>query len=155
MNWIIIDLDMTLVDTKRLIEAAGPEPTPPGTDNHNAWVYRVTDTESLKQATAVETVWNFVNLMSGFENIRIVFVTNRREKGREVTQQWLYKHSLHHPLYMRPDELLWSAGEFKESVITGLIHPKDTVTVVDDDPDGSIEVACKRNRWTHFKVTTY
>lgn len=156
MNWIFCDLDATLVDTKALLDANGPEPVP-GTKEHERWVDAVTNPEILSTAPVVRTIGNLIGLVAyPHDNYtRLVFVTNRRESCRRVTELWLHKIGFYQRLCMRPEGELCSAGDFKGSVISATVSPGDTVLVLDDDPDGSIERVCRQNGWTHLKVVCY
>lgn len=152
MNWVFCDLDATLVDTRDLLEAGGPEPVV-GTKEHEAWVTFMTNPEALSQAAPIHPILNFIkHLDTGFHT-RIVFVTNRRERGRKVTEEWLHKEGFYQRLCMRPEGELCNAGDFKASIILSLVNPGDTVLILDDDPDNSIERVCRENGWTHLKVT--
>lgn len=158
MNWLFFDLDATLVDTKALLDAGGPEPIV-GTPEHSAWLTYVTNPSVLRDAGHVTTVLYLIkeletSLMSAFAT-QIRFITNRRESMRDLTSAWLYKRGLYHTLLMRPEDEISRAGDFKASVIKKLALTGDTVTIIDDDPDGSIERVCKENKWTHLKVTSY
>ena len=159
MLHIIFDLDMTLVNTREVIEAAGPEPLPIGSNANLEWVEQVTNPHILASAGLIksmeELLWAFENSYSS-QDKNIVYITGRREDKRQLTQKWLEENFLDvHDLYMRPNESLLDAGAFKASIILQLIQKKDTVIVVDDDPDGSVERECRRYGWTHLKVTTY
>jgi hypothetical protein len=154
MNWIIVDLDCTLIDTKELVASGGPEPTP-GTPAHEAWIAHVTNPEILKSAAPVMPIFNLVHALEhAVLGTKVIFITNRRESMRELTKRWLHSRELFYPLFMRHEGDLRPAGEFKGNVIKHLIDERDSVLVIDDDPDGSIQRVCLINGWTHLKVTT-
>lgn len=155
MNWIIVDLDCTLCDTKALVQSGGPEPTP-GTIEHADWVKLVTHPETLLKAPAVKTILNLVRqLEHSMLDTMVVFLTNRRTCLEEVTKLWLAKYNLPNPLFMRPQDEHSRSGAFKGSVIKRLISAGDSVLIIDDDDDRSIEAVCREMGWTHLKITTY
>lgn len=154
MHWIVVDIDQTLADTKELVEAGGVEP-PRGTEEHKIWVEKVTDPESLASAIAIETVVDIVSQFMDSMFHRVVFITNRRNNRLMTTKNWLYKHGLLQPLFVREMEDNRDAGDYKASQIKALIQQNDIVTIIDDDPDGTIERECRANNWTHLKVTTF
>lgn len=149
MNLIVLDLDMTLIDTRELVESGGKEPIP-GTPEHEAWVKHVTNPKLLAAAPAVTEVLRYCYSQP---TANLVFITSRRESTRLITQTWLDNHLLNNRLYMRQDGDLRSSGEFKAEVIQSLTN--GPVLVIDDDPDSSVEAACRKHGWTHFKPTTY
>jgi len=149
-NWVFVDLDCTLIDTKEMVISGGPEPEP-GTPEHDNWMATVTKPEVLQSANPVKSVLMLMyNLRSP-----VVFITNRRRNLEAITVSWLRRHNLNSVLVMRPDNELSRAGDFKAKYINKLVSEGDTVIVIDDDPDGSIERVCKTHGWTHLKVTTY
>lgn len=151
----IVDLDLTLADTRAIVESGGPEPTP-GTLEHEAWVTKVTAPEVLAEAPVVRAMGTQVSILHYMYPSGVAFITNRRESMRPLTQAWLDKNHFNGiPLYMRPEGLLTKSGDFKASVIKTLAVQDCLVSVYDDDTDGSIERVCRENGWTHFKVTTY
>jgi len=153
MQWIVVDLDCTVVDVKHIADACGDEPTP-GTEAHDIWRNALTAHELLKNAPPIPEVVELIKCLP-MADLRVVFITNREEKHRQVSQDWMIRHGLYHSLFMRPNGHPTRTGEFKESLIKQLIRSTDSVLVIDDDPDGSIERVCKANKWAHLKVTTY
>lgn len=152
---IVVDLDLTLADTRAIVQSGGPEPTP-GTPEHEQWVKHVTNPEVLNSAPLVPWTSNILdNLEYAHGRDAIVFITNRRESMRPLTQQWLTSHGFRSKLFMRPEGDLRPAGDFKASVIRSLVTKDTSVLVLDDDPDFSIARVCKENGWTHFKLTNY
>jgi hypothetical protein len=156
MHWIFVDLDCTLIDTKDLVISGGPEPAC-GTPERAAWESHVTRPEILSQARAVPTVLDLIQRLRGTVNIGFRFLTNRRERLRTLTTAWLVdKHLPGNCLIMRPEDCALRAGEFKEQAIKDLLlTTHDTVLCIDDDPDGSMEYACRKNGWTLLKTRTY
>jgi hypothetical protein len=156
MNWIFVDLDCTLIDTKDLVISGGPEPAM-GTPERTAWEVHVTQPEILMTAKAVATVLDLVQRIKANSNIGLRFLTNRREKLRNITAEWLQlKHLPTNCLLMRPDHCMTRAGVFKEQAIKDLLFTiHDTVLCIDDDPDGTMEIACRKNGWTLLKTVTY
>lgn len=154
-HWVFVDLDLTLCDTLELVKSGGPEPKDPRSAEHGAWVHKVTDPAVLAAAPPVHGVLNFVRVLEEQWRTSVVFLTNRREELREVTQTWLRKYDLPQLLMMRPTGHLEPSGKFKASVIAGMVRMGEFVTIVDDDPDGSVEIECRQRGWTHLKPTTY
>lgn len=154
-HWVFCDLDLTLVDTRELVLSGGPEPITPGTPEHNAWVAKVTEPEKLVAAQPVSSVMSLLRLFEDQWETSVMFLTNRREALREVTQRWLQRHGFPQTLLMRPDGHLARSGPFKASVIAGIVRQGELVTVIDDDPDGTVEEECRKRGWTHLKPTTF
>lgn len=150
MNWVFCDLDCTLIDTREMVITGGPEPVP-GTPAHDLWLETVTQPAVLAAAKPVESILNFLYAFKG----DVVFLTNRRTRLSDLTLDWLKQHNLYTMLIMRPENELSRAGEFKEKVIKQYLSKGDTCLVIDDDQDGSMEAACRRNQWSHLKLTTY
>jgi hypothetical protein len=154
-HWFFVDIDLTLADTRDLVLSGGPEPIVPGSKEHDAWVAKVTAPEELKKAKAITGMLKIVKAVETDLSCRIVFLTNRREVLRSVTTEWLRRYDLHAPLIMRPDGELKRSGAFKAEVAEVMRALEDTVTFVDDDPDGSLELECRKRGWDHLKPTTY
>jgi len=152
-RWVFVDLDCTLIDTKDLVISGGPEPTP-GTPEHDAWVNYVTNPAIVAKAPPVISVLSLVRRLE--KTGQVFYLTNRRRKMWDITREWLLSHRLGGTLLMRPDDETSRAGEFKEKMIKVLAaQHSDTVLMIDDDPDGSVEEACRRNKWTFLKMVTY
>ena len=62
MNYIFIDLDCTLIDTRDLVISGGPEPAP-GTPEHLAWQAHVTQPDVLRAASPVEPILSLVTAL--------------------------------------------------------------------------------------------
>jgi hypothetical protein len=159
MNYIFIDLDCTLIDTRDLVISGGPEPEP-GSAEHEAWVAKITEPSVLKAAPPVEAVLALLRtLMYSYDDdLSVHFLTNRRERMRTLTDHWLHKNldGLEYSLLMRPNDCMTRAGQFKAELVNKIAQPKDTVIIIDDDPDGSIESEWKkRSGWVHLKITTF
>lgn len=158
MNWIFCDLDSTLIDTRELIIRGDPEPKI-GTPEHQQWVETVTKSQELLEAKPIRAVLHLINC--AIQSDEIVFLTNRNEKLRAVTEQWLQRYvispkdSKGYWLKMKPNGLVSTAGKFKEAVIQGIIKTSESVLVIDDDPDGSLEEACLSNSWTLLKTVNF
>jgi hypothetical protein len=155
MNWVFVDLDMTLVDIRESLQKAGPEPEV-GSGKRSAWLDVVLDPEMLKNAPAVPAVLNLVHrLLWNEKTTKVVFLTNRKESRISPTYSWLVDRNLIGTLRMRPDDCKLHHGDFKESVIRQHERFGDTVLVIDDDQNGSMERACNKNGWTLLKVVTF
>lgn len=146
---LCVDLDMTLIDTKAVILAAGDEPAV-NTPEHEVWRAKATEVGALQDANAVAGILWLVRSL----NCQIIFVTNRREDLRSLTEHWLQSFSLGSiPLLMRGNDDVRCSGDYKESVIkvaAQMLKEKD-ICVVDDDANGSVQAACLRNGWVFLK----
>lgn len=136
MNWLIVDIDGTISDT--------------------VWPVGGTDNDILKAIAEADPVLPMLRLVQNFKG-PVVFVSNRRARFAKATGDWLARHAVKTVTVLRPETETLAHGEFKEKWIKALTSDDvdgGTVTVVDDDPDGSTEAACRRNGWLHLKPTT-
>lgn len=134
MNWVFIDIDQTISDT--VVDSHGSE---------DRWFQAFSDAKPIQ--AVVKLVHNLKS--------PVVFLTNRRERFKDVTENWLKSQNIHTACVLRPNDEPLTHGEFKAKWIKALLSPGDTVVVIDDDPNGSVEAACKEHGWVHLKVTTY
>lgn len=66
---------------------------------------------------------------------RLVWLTGRPERMRELTRDWLTRHGLPaDELYMRPDSDRRPAREFKAGQVARLARTARIAVIVDDDP---------------------
>lgn len=139
MNWVFVDIDQTIADTD--------------------WS-RVDLTQSVSDDKTVEIhqdadgILPMLQLMYNLKS-PIIFITNRYAKFKSETQAWLKRNHLHSACIFRPADEVLAHGNFKAKYIKALQSPGDTVVVIDDDANGSMETACRENGWVHLKVTTY
>ncbi len=151
MNYIFCDLDCTIVDT---IAAAHSVGFGAGRTFDEAWEILALQPDRLVAACAVYPVLHMVRNLSTIDD-KVVLLTNRRQSLEAPTRRWMERYDLRFALHMRPDGVTLRSGEFKAAVIKTLTWPSDSVTMIDDDPDGSVQVECNKNGWTLLKVVTY
>lgn len=150
-----IDLDGTVVDAAARLRAAGPEPTRIDKAAYNEWLLRVQSSESLANDRPVP---GMVELLWGLANnphARVVYLTAREEKWRDVTTEWLHKNGFPMmPIIMRQENDWRTSGEYKAQTIDGWADHYKSVVVIDDDTGGDIERECHSRGITFLKART-
>jgi predicted secreted acid phosphatase len=145
---IVIDIDATISDATARYSQAGPQPNLTDVDAYLSWVESVNN--RMGYDDPVSGMKDFVRaLIQGGSHI--VYATNREEKHREITENWLYDHGF--PIrdvavLMREYHSYTSAIDYKGTVIKNLIdvHGFSDVIVIDDDP--AMEVLCAKKGYT-------
>jgi uncharacterized HAD superfamily protein len=152
-----IDIDGTIADASRRFIEAGSEPSRDDKERYMAWVAAVQNERSLKEDKPIPGMSNLVaGLFAEVSGTtKVIYLTSREEKWREITDQWLFDHMPYtQALIMRPDGNWDNTGVFKEKMIKLAMaqHGCTECVVIDDDPRGDVALACKRNGWTFLKA---
>jgi phosphatidate phosphatase APP1 len=151
----VIDIDGTIANASRRFAKAGAEPSRHDRAVYDAWVRAVQDERSLLEDEPVPGMIGFVRaLISEYYN-KVVYVTSREEKWRDVTMTWLSNNEFPVlPLVMRDNDDYSEGADYKETSIKFLknLYDCNTVVVVDDDEKGTIEEKCHSNSWTFLKA---
>lgn len=147
----VLDIDATLADAAERFQAAGPEPTRESREAYIRWLELVQDRDRLLSDKAVP---GMVALTWGLASAgTLLYLTSREERWREATLLWLQKHGFPSArIAMRAPDDWRGGGEFKRSMIEIYRKPGQTVVVLDDDPIGDIEKACKAAGYTFLKA---
>ena len=75
------------------------------------------------------------------QGLAIILLTGRPEKYREITMQWLARHSIHYDLLeMRCDSDFRKSDAMKREVLHKRLKPHYTVILAFDDSDTNIEM---------------
>lgn len=147
----VLDIDGTLADASRRFKEAGPEPRKDDKEAYTKWVQAVQNHHSLLADVPVPGMVKLANAVAK----SAVYVTSRVDEFRDTTRTWLMKHGFPAlTLYMRHPQDWSSSGDYKMNVIDALAGAYSAVVVIDDDPLGDIEAACKERGYTFLKCRT-
>jgi len=152
---VVCDIDGTLADIVERQKRAGEAPDKKNKRKFQNWLNRLQPVELLAKDRPIVCMRELLYALA--DNHKLVYLTGREEKYREVTDGWL--STLHFPpapLKMRPskdNEL--ETNLLKERVMLELaIEFQDfTILVVDDDVEGVCEPMYRKHGWTHLKAT--
>lgn len=152
-----LDIDGTLADATERFKQAGPEPAREDRDKYLAWLAAVQDEERLYNDTPVVAMISLAEAMAKTD--KVVYLTSREEKYRDVTRRWL--DDLGFPpgaLVMRGADDWRSSGELKADAIRTLLQyeslePCDAV-LIDDDPRGDVQQAAHKLGVCFLKATS-
>jgi hypothetical protein len=149
---VIVDIDGTLADGSTRFALAGPEPERDDRWAYRKWLEAVQDEQRLSRdkpnMAVLETVKSLYR--GGAE---ILYLTAREEVYRDVTQAWLNKHGAPiGDLHMRGYEDWRSTGEYKGSVLVGLMQTHGGLMMaIDDDANGELEQIYQELGISHLK----
>lgn len=157
--FVIVDIDGTLADIKKRTEIAGDCPDRKDRQAFQKWLDTLQDEKLLIKDAPIDEVIKTVLALKIMKH-RMVFLTGRSEKYRNVTQTWLNKYAPDAPLYMRDNNDWRKAAEYKEATIKKLldhyqvIPGVEKVLAIDDDYDGDCNAMYLRLGIVHLKVYT-
>ena len=78
------------------------------------------------------------NIYLGFEWYRLIVLTGRKEKYREITKQWLYDNDYHiDEIIMQKKSTADKNDIFKRKILSKLQDQYDIVCMFDDNPNMS------------------
>lgn len=152
---IFMDLDGSLADSYERFLQAGEEPSREDRAAYLEWLNAVQNTESLLLDQPLWPVWTLLQAVTK-AGAKIVYLTSREERWRDVTKDWLKMYSCPPgPLIMRQNGDWRGAGELKGDVIEETMnrYPFFDVIVIDDDQRGDLAPIVRQLGATHFKVT--
>jgi len=84
-----------------------------------------------------------------------VYITNREEKHRQATEDWLSENGFpSFEVMMREDGSYSEAADYKGTIIHNLrqVFGFKEVVVIDDDGDGNLEKLCLSKGYTFLKA---
>lgn len=146
---VVVDIDGTISDATDRFRVAGPAPDMDvSLQAYLSWV----DTVNSNMVHD-EPVAGMSSLLRSLyhSQAHVVYLTNREEKHREATEDWLICNGF--PLYqllMRETGSYSEAVQYKGTVIKNLkdVFGFTEVIVIDDDESGKIEQLCKKQGYT-------
>lgn len=150
----VVDIDNTIADASRRLEAAGPEPEK---GNKAAYIRWLEDVQNDYSLAADPQIRGMRDLIAGLTNSGdVIYLTSREEKYRKVTRAWIEMNEFPPaPLYMRQDGSWEDAHELKRVIIEDVLEDNqflEHVVVLDDDPSGKLAEVCKESGWTFLKA---
>jgi len=147
---VVIDIDNTISDGTDRNTFAGPQPLLKDKEAYLSWVTAVNS--NMQYDEPVRGMGDFVRALS-YGGAHCVYLTNREEEHREVTEQWLYGNGFPQlKLFMRETGSYSESARYKGEVIHNLIEVFgfDSVVVLDDD--SSMGALCKKEGYTFLKA---
>jgi hypothetical protein len=149
---VVMDIDGTISDATDRFRLAGPDPGLHNMEAYLSWVEAVND--KMHHDTPVSGMAELLRAL-WYTQSHCVYLTNREEKHREVTENWLTRHGFpRFKVMMRQDGSYSEAIEYKGTVIRNLceVFGSTSVVIVDDDESGKMEGLCKKMGWTFLKA---
>lgn len=150
---LIVDIDGTIAELKDRIAIAGQEPDRTDKAAFQHWLDMVQSEELLAKDKVISEVTTLVHTMYRAGH-KIVYLTGRAERYRNVTKAWLKQNHLVGKLWMRQDNDWSSAGDYKFNQLKKILieNMPDTALAIDDDPTGDTSVRYSELGIVHLKV---
>lgn len=150
---VICDIDGTLADIIERMKIAGEKPDKRSLKKFQNWLDRLQKDELLIKDKPISCMRELLYALS--DTHKLIYVTGRCEKYKEVTQEWLDR--LHFPkaeVVHRPENDWEDTDIYKERAMLELAmkHQDFTMLVIDDDPEGNCAPMYRKHGWTHLKA---
>jgi predicted secreted acid phosphatase len=131
---VVVDIDGTISDGTDRFRYAGPQPSLQDKEAYLSWVEAVNN--NMASDCAVPGMLSILRALAR-DYVHCVYLTNREERHREATEDWLYDQGFpRFELLMREDDTYSEAVAYKGVVIANLSQVFDfqDIIVIDDDP---------------------
>lgn len=149
----VFDIDGTLADIARRYEKAGDAPPRRNKKEFQDWLNRLQKKPDLLDDEPIACMLELAGALS--QKYKVVYLTGRDEKYREVTTMWLFKKGFPPgDLMMRPHDDMRVTNEYKEEQMIEVVkkHEDNHIIVFDDDPEEKCAEVYKRHGWTWLRA---
>lgn len=149
---LVLDIDGSIADIGRRYDKAGDAPSKRNKKDFQAWLNKLQRKSDLLEDKPIAGMLELASAMS--HKHKVVYLTGRDEKYREVTTMWLFREGFPPgDLLMRPHEDMRPTNQYKEEQMINVVkkYEDNHILVIDDDPEENCAEVYKRHGWTWLR----
>jgi len=149
---VIFDIDGTLADIGPRYEKAGDVPKRSNKKAFQVWLNKLQKRSDLLHDEPIACMLELAATLA--KDYKIVYLTGRDERYREVTIQWLFNRRFPPgALMMRPHEDLRETSVYKEEQMIEIVkeYADNKLLVFDDDPEENCKTFYRKHGWTWLR----